>query len=336
MKTEKSTQKILIIDDDMDCRKLLINWLSSQFVGIQIEEYDPVQLGVPDKKFNWAEYDVLLLDYDLRLENVTGLDILQDNYDNLFFPATIMLTGAGNEDVAVRAVRSGVSDYLRKEYLKKSTFREALETAFTVQSEKRQRLFTLDDALHVAQAESKRIIDEYKAQYEREHARELERLKEEMKNIQQELNNNRSKLAALEEVEKNAVVEKSKLLIEMHGLDDKDSAAKDENKIKKDMNTTQSELLKVNEKIKGIKQNIVVAEAAMEKARWKEEKEDTEKLEIEKDLDVVLDNLRKTSNEKAEMSKRLDMFFNRNPESVNTDEENQKLFDEITTQLNSN
>lgn len=335
MKTEKSTQKILIIDDDIDCRKLLINWLSSQFVGIQIEEYDPVQQGMPDRNFNWADYDVLLLDYDLRQDNVTGLDILQDNYDNLFFPATIMLTGAGNEDVAVRAVRSGVSDYLRKEYLKKSTFREALETAFAAQSEKRQHLYTLDDALQAAQVESKRIIDEYKAMYEREHARELERLKEEMKIILDELNNNKAKLAALEEAEKEAEVEKSKLLIEMHGLDGKEPAPQDQNKIKKDLNTTQSELLKVNQKIKGIKQNIEVAEAAMEKVMWKEEKESSVRQDVERNLDVVLGNLRKASDEKAEMRKRLDSFFHRNSEPGNTSEENRKLFDEITTQLKS-
>lgn len=335
MKKENSTHNILIIDDDVDCRKLLINWLTSQIEGIQITEHDPVQQGVPDSNFNWADYDVLLLDYDLRLENVTGLDILQDNYDNLLFPVTIMLTGAGNEDVAVRAVRSGVSDYLRKEYLKKSTFREALEKAFMEQSEKRQRLFTLNDALHVAQVESKRIVDAYKAEYEREHAAEIDRLKEEMQKIQKELDDNREKLTSLEETEKNAVVEKSKLLIEMHELDVQEPVARDEKKIKKDMNTTQSELLKVNEKIKGIRQNIKVAEAAMEKAMWKEEKENTEKKNVEKDLDVVLGNLRKTSSEKAEMSKRLDMFFNRNSQSVNSDEEDQKLFDEITTQLHS-
>ena len=332
---DNSTQRILIIDDDDDCRKLLINWLNGQFVGIQIEEYDPVQQGAPDRNFKWADYDVLLLDYDLRLETVTGLDILQDNYDNLLFPVTIMLTGAGNEDVAVRAVRSGVSDYLRKEYLKKSTFREALENAFAEQSEKRQRLYTLDDALHLAQTESKRIIDEYKAKYDRDHSHEMEKLKEEIKNIQEELNNNNAKLASLEETEKNAAVEKSKLLIEMHELDSEDTTIKDKEKIKKDMNTTQSELLQVNEKIKNIKQNIKVAEAAIEKVRWKEEKESTEKKNVERDLDVVLGNLRKTSNEKAEMSKRLDMFFNRNSEPVNSDKENQKLFDEITTQLKS-
>ena len=133
--------KILIIDDDDDCRNLLLHMLASQFQDFEAVEYDPLSQGVPGKNFNWSDFDVLLLDYDLRLDGVTGLDILQDNYDNPLFPTTIMLTGAGNEEVKVRALRSGVADYLRKDQVKMQEFKAAIDKAFAQQLSKRQHLY---------------------------------------------------------------------------------------------------------------------------------------------------------------------------------------------------
>ena len=137
--------KILIIDDDDDCRNLLLHMLASQFQEFEAVEYDPLSQGVPGKNFNWSNFDVLLLDYDLRLDGVTGLDILQDNYDNPLFPTTIMLTGAGNEEIKVRALQSGVADYLRKDQVKMQEFKAAIDKAFAQQSSKRQHLYTLNN-----------------------------------------------------------------------------------------------------------------------------------------------------------------------------------------------
>jgi len=137
--------KILIIDDDDDCRNLLLHMLASQFQEFEAVEYDPLSQGVPGKNFNWSDFDVLLLDYDLRLDGVTGLDILQDNYDNPLFPTTIMLTGAGNEEIEVRALQTGVADYLRKDQVKMQEFKAAIDKAFAQQSSKRQHLYTLNN-----------------------------------------------------------------------------------------------------------------------------------------------------------------------------------------------
>ena len=152
MGTKKSLRRILIIDDDDDFRKLILSWLTSQFQDIEAVEYDPLSQGVPDKNFNWSAFDILLLDYDLRLDGVTGLDILQDCYDNLLFPTTIMLTGAGNEETKVRALQFGVADYLRKEQLTKEEFKVAMDNAFAQQSSKEQHLYILIDAMKVAQS----------------------------------------------------------------------------------------------------------------------------------------------------------------------------------------
>lgn len=135
-----SLKRILIFDDDSDFRKLLLIRLRKMFDGVDLEEYDPIADGVPGEDFNWAGYDVLLLDYYLCIHGVTGLDILHKNRKNPHFPATIMLTGAGNEEIAVHALKSGVSDYMRKEKLDKEELRKAILKAFEEQKDKRKKI----------------------------------------------------------------------------------------------------------------------------------------------------------------------------------------------------
>ena len=141
-------KSILILDDDGDFRKLLITILSKKFEGVTVTEYDPVAQGVPDENFNWSKYDVLLLDYHLSISRTTGLDILQINRKNKLFPATVMLTGAGNEEIAVRAIKAGVYDYLRKEYLDKERLHSAILDAFEKHQVERDKLNELTSQSH--------------------------------------------------------------------------------------------------------------------------------------------------------------------------------------------
>ncbi len=139
MDNETKLNRILIFDDDADLRKLLLVYLGKMFEGVDLEEYDPLALGAPDESFDWSRYDVLILDYFLCLHGVTGLDILHANRKNPDFPATIMLTGAGNEEVAVRALKSDVSDYLKKQSLDKEELKSAILNAYSSHHQKKER-----------------------------------------------------------------------------------------------------------------------------------------------------------------------------------------------------
>ena len=141
-------KRILLLDDDSDFRILIITFLRKMFEGVELVEYDPIANGVPDEDFDWSQYDVLLLDYYLCVHGVTGLDILQKNRKNKMFPATIMLTGAGNEEVAVRALKSGVYDYLRKEQLDKEELRNSILDAHEEHKVKRAKLNELTTQSH--------------------------------------------------------------------------------------------------------------------------------------------------------------------------------------------
>jgi len=139
MNDSDSLKKILIFDDDADLRILLVTYLGKLFPDVELEQYDPVASGVPAKDFDWARYDILILDYYLCIHGVTGLDILHQNRKNLSFPATIMLTGAGNEEVAMRALKAGVYDYLRKQNLDKQELKNSILLAFEKHKQARKR-----------------------------------------------------------------------------------------------------------------------------------------------------------------------------------------------------
>jgi EAL domain-containing protein (putative c-di-GMP-specific phosphodiesterase class I)/FixJ family two-component response regulator len=141
-------KRLLLLDDDEDFRKLMLVHLGKLLEGVEVEEYDPSDRGLPDQDFNWSRYDVLLLDYNLNLPGATGLDLLQANRKNMQFPATIMLTGAGNEEVAVRALKAGVYDYLRKEKLGKARLRNSILEAYEEHRKERDRQNELTSHSH--------------------------------------------------------------------------------------------------------------------------------------------------------------------------------------------
>ncbi|MBI4005210.1 MAG: protein kinase [Gammaproteobacteria bacterium] len=104
---------ILIIDDSRDFRALVRLYLSKQLDDVKITEYDIEQLGKPAGDFNWSEYDVLLLDYNLG-GNEDGFDWLKEFSSKPGFPPTIILTAEGDEYIAVKAIKLGAADYINK------------------------------------------------------------------------------------------------------------------------------------------------------------------------------------------------------------------------------
>jgi DNA-binding response OmpR family regulator len=333
MDNTESPRKILIIDDDSDCRKLLIAWLSSQFQNIEFVEYDPLEQGVPDNDFDWSAFDVLLLDYNLQIDGVTGLNILQDNYDNLLFPKTIMLTGAGNEEIEVRAHQSGVSDYMRKEQLRKSELKEAIDNAFAQQTSRRQQLYALNNAMQVPEAESQEIIEDYKKKYKQMHEQEVEKFQSDKQKIQQELKNSQAALAILEGVQNNADVEKNKLLAMIRDLNDQQPTTSEEAEINNKLDTTQDILLNGSAKIEDVKQSIEDANFAIEKTIWKQDKGAIAQLEVENELNIIMEDRNQSSAAGKDMRERLEMYLDRETKNNKFNSDSKNLLDDLATQL---
>jgi DNA-binding response OmpR family regulator len=107
--------RILIIDDDEDLRNLLAHYLRQEWPGIEVGTLDPLEHEMPDEGFPLGDYALIILDY--MLGRGDGLEWLQVLKRRPGCPPVLFLTGAGNESIAVRAMKAGADDYQRKQEL---------------------------------------------------------------------------------------------------------------------------------------------------------------------------------------------------------------------------
>jgi ActR/RegA family two-component response regulator/tRNA A-37 threonylcarbamoyl transferase component Bud32 len=105
--------RVLIIDDDEDLRALLGRYIQQRWSDAIVDEYDPLERNVPGDDFPLGDYDVVILDYMLgRGDGLQWLTAFKKRAD---CPKILFLTGAGNEIIAVRAMKAGADDYQRKQ-----------------------------------------------------------------------------------------------------------------------------------------------------------------------------------------------------------------------------
>ena len=99
---------ILIIDDERAIRKTLGEIL--EFEGYKVDEASDGEEGL--KKFQTSTYDVVLC--DIKMPKIDGLEFLtKANSINSDVPV-IMISGHGNIETAVEAVKSGAFDFISK------------------------------------------------------------------------------------------------------------------------------------------------------------------------------------------------------------------------------
>jgi len=99
---------ILIIDDEKAIRKTLGEILS--FEGYKIDEAADGEEGL--KKYKDRSYDVVLC--DIKMPKVDGIEFLQKAIESNSDIPIIMISGHGNIETAVEAVKKGAYDYISK------------------------------------------------------------------------------------------------------------------------------------------------------------------------------------------------------------------------------
>ncbi len=100
--------KILIIDDEKAIRKTLSEILS--FEGYQIDEAIDGEEGL--KKFSEKNYDIVLC--DIKMPKLDGIEFLEKAKQHNVDVPIIIISGHGNIDTAVEAVKKGAFDYISK------------------------------------------------------------------------------------------------------------------------------------------------------------------------------------------------------------------------------
>jgi two-component system, NtrC family, nitrogen regulation response regulator NtrX len=99
---------ILIIDDEKAIRKTLTEILS--FEGYKIEEAADGEEGL--KKFKEKAFDAVLC--DIKMPKIDGIDFLQKAVEINADVPIIMISGHGNIETAVEAVKKGAYDFIQK------------------------------------------------------------------------------------------------------------------------------------------------------------------------------------------------------------------------------
>jgi len=102
--------KFLIIDDDADERSLTIKTLCDKFADADIVEVDSREAF--EQKIAEAGFDLAITEYRLAWAN--GLALFKEIKSLYAALPVIMLTGSGDENIAVAAIKSGMADYIAK------------------------------------------------------------------------------------------------------------------------------------------------------------------------------------------------------------------------------
>ncbi len=105
----EQTYRILYMEDDFGLARLLQKNLRRK--GYEVDLAEDGESGL--LQLEHQAYDLVLIDYNMP--GLSGLDVLCRLAQKGTFPPTIMVTGNGNEKVAVEAMKLGATDYLVKD-----------------------------------------------------------------------------------------------------------------------------------------------------------------------------------------------------------------------------
>ncbi len=128
--------KILLVDDEDD------DYVLTSLVLSEIEDWqfdlewvDTYDAGL--ERIRGQEHDVYLLDY--RLGERTGLDLLREAVGLGCAAPMILLTGQGDREVDVEAMKAGAQDYLNKNNMDSSSLERSIRYAVERHKKKLKR-----------------------------------------------------------------------------------------------------------------------------------------------------------------------------------------------------
>lgn len=134
--------RILIVDDDLADRMLIRRVLKSTNLDVSdIREADCGEAAIADLANH--PYDCVFLDY--RLPDLDGLQLIQKLRHEGFTLPLIVLTGQGDQEIAVELMKAGASDYVVKSRLNGDLIAQCIRSAL--------RIYEAEEAVRQAQKE---------------------------------------------------------------------------------------------------------------------------------------------------------------------------------------
>ncbi len=105
--------RVLVIDDEVEALAWVERALRHSMPETAVVLWNPARQGRPHGDFEWHRYDMLLLG-ESPYPGEDALMWLKALRDQPNFPPTIVLAEQAGEDFAVRVIRAGAFDFLRK------------------------------------------------------------------------------------------------------------------------------------------------------------------------------------------------------------------------------
>ena len=103
--------KILVVDDDQEVRGYLSKTFSG-LAGFSVEVAETAEEAL--QKLQGVMFDLVLV--DLKLPGMDGLQLITEIVNSKPEILTVLITGHGNSDSAVEAIKRGASDYITKPF----------------------------------------------------------------------------------------------------------------------------------------------------------------------------------------------------------------------------
>ncbi len=102
--------KILVVDDELIMRESLGDWLDRD--GHEVETAVSGEEAL--EKVKTSHFDILLV--DLKMEGMSGLEVLKEVKERDPDTAVVMITAYGSISTAIEAMKDGAYDYLLKPF----------------------------------------------------------------------------------------------------------------------------------------------------------------------------------------------------------------------------
>ncbi len=135
MTSLSANTQLLLVDDDPDDRALVVRELRKDMPDLEVTEV--LDLDALDTALAAGAFDLVITDFHLHW--ITGLEVLKRVKIRWPEVPVIMFTGTGTEEVAVEAMRLGLSDYVVKTPRHMARLRRAVHAALVRTGETRAR-----------------------------------------------------------------------------------------------------------------------------------------------------------------------------------------------------
>ena len=133
-----SSAKILIVDDELIMRESLAGWLQRDGHTIQTAPSGEEAL----EKLKETHFDIMLV--DIKMEGISGLEVLQHVKESDPDVAVVMITAYGSIPTAIEAMKNGAYDYMLKPF-DPNELGVLIEKIIRYQEQEREMLFLREE-----------------------------------------------------------------------------------------------------------------------------------------------------------------------------------------------